>query len=113
MPPLRPEQFDRTIIKGTKASLEEYSGFTNGLLDTQLKADSIDTVIITGVATDYCVGLTALDAIKAGYTTYVVAEAIAGVAPETTNQMLEQWKQAGIILITKAQLAEIFAPVTA
>lgn len=105
MSPLSPEQFDRTIIKGTQAHIEEYSGFTNGKLDRQLKADSIDTVIITWVATDYCVGLTALDAVKAGYTTYVVQEAIAGVAPETTNQMLEQWKHHGVQLISKLELS--------
>ncbi len=113
MPPLTPEQFDRKIIKGTHAHTEEYSWFTNGKLDRQLKADGIDTVIITWVATDYCVGLTALDAVKAGYTTYVVAEAIAGVAPETTEHMLTKWKHHGVQLISKTQLAEIFAPVTA
>lgn len=113
MPPLSPDQFDRTIIKGTHAHTEEYSGFNNGKLDTQLKADGIDTVIITWVATDYCVGLSALDAVKAGYTTYVVDEAIAGVAPETTEQMLAQWKHHGVQLISKEQLAVIFAPVTA
>lgn len=47
MPPLEANQFDRTIIKGIRAEIEEYSGFTNGQLDAQLKADSIDTVIIT------------------------------------------------------------------
>ena len=58
-------------------------------------------------------GLSALDAVKAGYTTYVVDEAIAGVAPETTEQMLAQWKHHGVQLISKEQLAVIFAPVTA
>ncbi len=113
MPPLEADQFDRTIIKWTEAYREEYSGFTNGKLDTQLKADGIDTVIITWVATDYCVGLSALDAVKAGYTTYVVDEAIAGVAPETTQEMLTQWKYYGVKLISKVQLAGIFSPVTA
>ncbi|MBP7848125.1 hypothetical protein KA013_02800 [Patescibacteria group bacterium] len=47
MPPLSPEQFDRTIVKGTVARIEEYSGFTNGQLDAQLKADGVETVIIT------------------------------------------------------------------
>jgi len=64
MPPLSEDQFDRTVVKGTVAREEEYSGFSNGQLDAQLKADEVNTVVITGVATDYCVVNTALDAKK-------------------------------------------------
>lgn len=104
MPPLSPERFDRTIVKGTVARIEEYSGFTNGQLDAQLKADGVETVIITWVATDYCIINTAMDAKKLWYNVIVVMDAIKGVAPRTTRDAIDTMRQAGIQFLTKSEL---------
>jgi nicotinamidase/pyrazinamidase len=56
-------------------------------------------VDVVGIATDHCVRATALDAAAAGFTTTVLLNLCAGVAPETTNRALEQMRAAGIELV--------------
>ncbi len=105
--PLEPEMFDRTIIKWDLANREEYSWFTNWKLDQQLKKDNINTVILWWVATDYCVWDSALDAVKNGYVTFIVDEAVRWVNPETTIKKIEQLKNEWVIFVTIEQLKEI------
>ena len=67
--------------------VDSYSGFwDNGdtshtPLYSQLLMSGVTDVVVTGIATDYCVGFTALDAARHGLKTYVVKEAIRGKAP--------------------------------
>ena len=49
-----------------------------------------------GLATDHCVRATALDAAAAGFTTSVLSELCAGVAPATTEAALAQMRAAGV-----------------
>jgi nicotinamidase/pyrazinamidase len=51
---------------------------------------------VCGLATDYCVRATALDAQQAGFGTTVLTELTAGVAPETTEKALSELRAAGI-----------------
>lgn len=106
-PPLNEIQFDRVIPKWNTPDGRDYSWFDQDELDNQLKDDAIDTVIITWVATDYCVGQTALDAVAKGYTTYVVSDAIEGVAPETSETMKQTCTAKWIIFITTDELEHI------
>lgn len=62
MEPLVEDDFDLKVVKGTNPAKEAYSGFDETDLDDQLKNHQIQNVVIGGVATDYCVGKTALDA---------------------------------------------------
>ncbi|MDV7395377.1 isochorismatase family protein, partial [Arthrospira platensis SPKY1] len=55
------------IQKGTNPEQESYSAFQGTLLAAQLNARAITTVYIGGLATEYCVRDTALDAQKAGF----------------------------------------------
>lgn len=64
-----------------------------------LKARNIDEVEIVGLATDHCVRATALDAISAGFTTTVLLDHCAGVAPATTTTALSTMSNAGVILV--------------
>jgi nicotinamidase/pyrazinamidase len=78
-----------------------YSGFEGAAhgghaLEDWLRARGVDTVEIAGIATDHCVRATALDAAKAGFTTTVLLDLCAGVAPETTQRALEQMRAAGV-----------------
>ena len=81
-----------------------YSGFEGiepggASLGDWLRAHDVDTVDVVGIATDHCVRATALDAAAAGFTTTVLLNLCAGVAPETTDRALEQMRAAGIELV--------------
>lgn len=85
---------DVVILKGRDHDVECYSGFGNEeyndptSLKQVLDAMGIEEVFICGLATDYCVGSTALDAARLGYKTVIIADACKGVAEETTEQMV-------------------------
>ena len=79
-----------------------YSAF-EGVADGQLLADvleeqGISEVDVVGIATDYCVRATALDAIKQGCVVRVFTDLVAGVSPETSEKALREMEQAGIRL---------------
>lgn len=73
------------IRKGYHAAIDSYSAFveadqktTTGLAG-YLKAREIDTVFVVGIATDFCVAWTAIDAAKLGFKAYVIADATKGI----------------------------------
>lgn len=90
--------------KGIDPEIDSYSGFfdngkrrATGLGDF-LKEQLVDQVYITGVATDYCVKFTALDAKALGFGTNVIVDACRGVnlQPGDADQALYEMRQAGI-----------------
>eukprot|EP00388_Colpodella_angusta_P004029 GDKJ01013701.1.p1 GENE.GDKJ01013701.1~~GDKJ01013701.1.p1 ORF type:complete len:218 (+),score=46.51 GDKJ01013701.1:38-691(+) len=97
---------DVCILKGRNRDVECYSGFGNSAqndvtaLDEVLKAMGVDEVYVCGLATDYCVGSTALDAVKHGYKTVFIQDASAGVAQETVHLMEKRMKEVGILFST-------------
>ena len=98
-PNLDPQPFDAVFLKGEHEPA--YSGFEGVLSDgtdltTWLRAHDVDEVDICGLATDYCVRLSALDATKAGFGTRVLTDYIAGVAPETSDAALKEIAAAGV-----------------
>jgi NAD+ synthetase len=72
-------RFDRVVDKGTVRDREAYSGFDGTDLAEYLRGRGVERVVVAGVATDYCVRATALDAIAAGFTTTVLTDAVAAV----------------------------------
>ena len=96
--------FDAIVRKGTEVEFESYSGFHDDggnqtPLHHILQAEDIERVIIYGIATDYCVRASSLDAVALGYQVVMVKDLSRGVAPETTNHALEEMKQRGVILL--------------
>ncbi|WP_435175370.1 isochorismatase family protein [Actinacidiphila sp. bgisy145] len=92
---------DAVFDKGAYAAA--YSGFEgrdeNGAgLAAWLREREVDEVDVVGIATDHCVRATALDAAREGFTTRVLLDLTAGVAPETTRQALVQLRAAGVEL---------------
>ncbi|MEM6257457.1 MAG: bifunctional nicotinamidase/pyrazinamidase [Planctomycetota bacterium] len=76
---------DEVVVKGTNPEIDSYSGFfdnghrkSTGLADL-LRKRSVDAVDVMGLATDYCVKFTALDAVKEGFETRLIAEGCRGV----------------------------------
>jgi nicotinamidase/pyrazinamidase len=78
-----------------------YSGFQGAepggtALADWLRAHDVDAVDVVGIATDHCVRATALDAAAAGFSTTVLLELCAGVAPETTERALAELRSAAV-----------------
>ncbi|NKX54585.1 nicotinamidase [Arthrobacter mobilis] len=65
-------------------------------LDDWLRQNEVDEVVIAGLATDYCVRATALDAAQAGYTTSVILPLTAGINQERIEQTLAEFEDNGI-----------------
>ena len=70
------------VDKGTDPATEGYSGFDGTDLATLLRDRGIERVTVAGLATDYCVRATALDALEAGFAVTVDATASRGIDPE-------------------------------
>ena len=68
-------------------------------MDQILKRNGIQKVIVYGIATDYCVKATAVDAANAGYKVIVVEGLCKGVAPKTTEAALKEMKEKGITVV--------------
>jgi nicotinamidase/pyrazinamidase len=101
---------DATIVrKGTNGE-DGYSAFsmrdasTHETLPTGLgallKEANVDEVVVTGLATDYCVRATALDAASLGFHTYLLTDAVAGVnlQPGDGDAAIAEMEAAGIHL---------------
>lgn len=90
--------------KGEDPSIDSYSGFfDNGRrratgLATWLRLRGVDRVVIAGLATDYCVAATALDAVAEGFSVVVAPDAVRGVElkPGDTARALDSMRRAGI-----------------
>jgi nicotinamidase/pyrazinamidase len=88
-------QAELIIRKGFHNDVDSYSAFTEADgktstgLGAYLKAREIDRVFVAGLATDFCVAWTALDARKAGFETYVVEDACRGI--DTQGSLAKAW----------------------
>lgn len=69
----------RIISKATKPAKEAYSGFDGTNLGEELKSLGVKRVFVGGIATDYCVKNTVLDALKLGFETVLLEDAIQGI----------------------------------
>jgi NAD+ synthase len=90
-------EFDRVQDKGRDAAREQYSGFDGTPLAGWLRERGVTRVQVAGIATDYCVRATALDAIKAGFETTVLIDAVAAVdvSPGDRDHALAEVREAG------------------
>jgi nicotinamidase/pyrazinamidase len=94
----------RTVRKGMDPSFDSYSGFAddgghNTELNGLLQKDGIKKVMVFGLATDFCVKATALDAIEAGYEVDLIVDLCRGVSPDTTAEALEELETKGVNII--------------
>ena len=65
-------------------------------LDDWLRQNDVDEVVIAGIATDYCVRATALDAVQAGYTTSVLLPLTAGINAERVTATIAELEDNGV-----------------
>jgi len=106
--------FTAVVRKGMDPKYDSYSGFqddggkkTN--LDKLLKKDNIKKVVVYGIATDYCVRATALDAVAAGYKVIMIKNLSRGVAPDTSQKAMDEMKAKGIVILGDLDLEKIKA----
>jgi nicotinamidase/pyrazinamidase len=100
---------ETVFSKGAHAAA--YSGFegTDGAgtpLGTWLRDRGVDALDVVGIATDYCVRATALDAARQGFATRVILGLTEGVDPVTTAAALDEMRAAGVELAGAPRLAE-------
>ena len=73
-------------------------------LEEFLVDEDVDTVYICGLATDYCVKATALDAVRLGFKTYVVYDACRAVATDTEAVAVKEMKAAWVVFINSDEI---------
>ena len=96
-PSLDRGKIDVVVDAGFRPELEGYSGFEETNLEQVLREHGIDDVTVAGLATDYCVRATALDARRAGFEVTVDRAAVRGidVEPGDSERALEELRAAG------------------
>jgi nicotinamidase/pyrazinamidase len=96
-PALQQQEVDVVIDKGTDPNTEGYSGFDGTNLGELLEQRGIDRVTVVGLATDYCVKNTALDALRQGLDVTVDSAAVRGVDVKEgdSERALEELRSAG------------------
>ncbi len=90
------------VSKATTPGKEAYSGFQGTRLKSMLQRLKVRRVFVGGLATDYCVKNTVLDALKAGFTVLFLRDASRGVNvhPQDSELAVEQMLEAGALGIT-------------
>ena len=101
--------------KGTDPNIDSYSCFyDNGHrrsteLGNYLKECNVTDVFIMGLATDYCVKFTALDACQLGFNTFLIGDACRGVNlnPGDVEQALEEMRHAGVSVMKSGDILKV------
>lgn len=98
--------------KGKNPKVDSYSGFFDNArrgdtgLGDYLKSVGIEQVFVCGLALDYCVKYTALDAKSLGFDTYLISDATKAVNlnPEDGSKAIAEMEEAGIRILTSKEL---------
>ncbi len=106
-PELDQARIAQVFQKGTDPAIDSYSGFfDNGRrkstgLDDYLKEWAVTEVYIAGLATDYCVKFTALDAVRLGFATHLLADATRGVNLHSgdVDRAVEAMRAEGVVVV--------------
>lgn len=111
-PDLIQKDTDVVVRKGYRCQVDSYSaffdngGFSHTELQERLEEHDIDTVVITGLATDFCTFFTAMDAHKLKYTTYFVWDATRGIMNATMEAARKEMTDNGITILNAADLKD-------
>jgi nicotinamidase/pyrazinamidase len=94
-------QIDAIVDKGHAPGQEGYSGFEATGLERLLRDHDVETVDVAGLALDYCVKATALDAKRAGFDVFVhrAATRAVEVQPGDAERAMEELRAAGVEVV--------------
>ena len=109
---LNTNRINKIFPKGTDVEIDSYSGFFDNDhrnatgLGAFLKEQNVTEVFVLGLATDYCVKFTALDAIKLGYKTKLVIDGCRGVElnPGDIETAITEMKNAGVEIVRSTEI---------
>ena len=102
---LNSHKIHKIFYKGVDSDIDSYSGFyDNGKirstgLSNFLKKSNINQVDIVGLATDYCVKYSSIDAYNEGFKTKVLCSCVRGISVQTTETAFKEMKDKGISII--------------
>jgi nicotinamidase/pyrazinamidase len=111
-PVLNRKRIAKIFQKGIDPRIDSYSGFFDNAhrrstgMGEWLKQQKVSDVFLCGLATDYCIKYSALDALKLGFRTHVIEDASRGVnvRPGDVAQAIEEMKAAGVEVLRSEQL---------
>ena len=116
-PELETSRISNTFRKATAPDADAYSEFegkdeSGRSLDEYLKSLGVRKVILAGLATDYCVRATALDALRLGYDTTVVTDAVRAVNVQEGDggRALAEIEKSGAHLVSSSELQRRGSP---
>jgi len=113
-PELDASQIEKVFQKGTDREVDSYSGFfdnarrnSTGLGDF-LREGGVEQVYVCGLATDYCVKFTALDAVDLGFSTFLVEDACRGVElkPGDVTAAIDEMKAKCVSVVRSDEIAK-------
>ncbi len=106
------DKMTKIFQKGTDKNVDSYSGFYDNDhkkdtgLGNYLKDNNIDEIYVTGLATDYCIKYTVLDALNLGIKTNVVLDAIKGVNlnSDDSEKAVQEMEKAGAKIVKSNEI---------
>jgi nicotinamidase/pyrazinamidase len=109
---LRAVDIDHIVHKGTDRNVDSYSTFFDNArqretgLDKYLKQHDVDELVLMGLATDYCVQYSVLDAVELGYAVTVVSDGCRGIGlyPTDIDDAWERMRGAGAAVAESADV---------
>jgi len=101
-----PSQYDFFVWKGVEPDMHPYGSCFHDLKEHQstgviefLQSKGVTTVIVGGLATDYCVRVTTLQLLRAGFKVIVNLSACRGIDPKTTREAIDEMRHQGARMI--------------
>lgn len=103
----------KVFQKGTDPTVDSYSGFwDNGKrkstgMGKWLHEQGVRSVYVLGLATDYCVKFTALDACSEGFATFLVEDGCRAVnlSPSDGDRAIDEMRSSGVVVVESTQIA--------
>lgn len=111
-PGLKTDRFVQIFHKGSDHTIDSYSAFfdnehrrATGLGDF-LKHEGVTDVYLLGIATDYCIKYSAIDALHLGFKVHVIEDGCSGInlKPDDSKDALEEIKKLGVEIINSRDL---------
>jgi nicotinamidase/pyrazinamidase len=107
-PAMRDVEVEEIVDVGSERDDEGYSGFEKSKLEDLLRERDVDEVAVVGLATDYCVRASTIDACRLGFDTTVITDAIRAVDVNAGDgdRALEEMREAGAKLAVSDAVLE-------
>ena len=113
-PGLNTNKINKIIYKGTDKDIDSYSTFfDNGHnkstgLEDYLRKHGVKDLYIAGLATEYCVKYSVIDALKLGFNVFVIVDACRGINlnPGDSTNALQEMQNKGAVLTTSTDLVK-------